>query len=128
MKLKISFLLIVSASISFAEVTNKFKYFVNGKYTDVETISISSVRVNLLCKNTACKALKVANGKPFKIQKTEAPFVGNIGANYCWDVGAKNRILLDSKNNQYDFCVFDDGSMIDAWNLYTKHYPPKFVK
>ncbi len=126
--------LLITLSIMFLQYADatenkNLKYLNNGNYLDVKIVKIGKYKVSISCHtNTSCAALKVANGKPFKIQKTDAPFVGNMGANYCWDVGAKNRILLDSKNNQYDFCVFDDGSMIDAWNLYSKHYPPKRIK
>jgi putative hemolysin len=112
-----------------AAETIDLKYLSNGKYLDVKIVKIGKSKVSIDCQaNTACTALKVANGKAFKIQLTSAPFVGNPGANYCWDIGAKNRILKDEKNNQYDFCVFEDGSMIDAWNLYSKHYPPARIK
>ncbi|WP_295900349.1 DUF333 domain-containing protein [uncultured Bdellovibrio sp.] len=105
------------------------KYFVNNAYTQVQTKKIDKFRVNDLCvKKQNCKAMLTAKGKPFKVQQTKAPFTGNPGANYCWDVGAKNRVLKDDKNNQYDFCVFDDGSMVDAWDLYQAHYPAATVK
>lgn len=97
--------------------------------TQVQTQKIGNFRINDLCvKKQNCKAMLVAKGKPFKVQETKAPFVGNPGANYCWDVGAKNRVLKDEKNNQYDFCVFEDGSMIDAWDLYRAHYPSPVIK
>ncbi|WII73879.1 DUF333 domain-containing protein [Bdellovibrio sp. 22V] len=105
------------------------RYYVNNAYTQVKTQKVDQVRVNDVCvtkKN--CKALTAVKSKPFKIQPTKAPFVGNPGANYCWDAGAKNRVLKDQSNNQYDFCVFDDGSMVDAWDLYKAHYPPNVIK
>lgn len=104
------------------------KYNIDGKSTVVNIVEIKKNKVSANClKNSSCLAMKISNGKPAKIQVTKSPFVGNPGANYCWDVGAKNRILVDEKNNQYDFCVFEDGSMIDAWNLYSKHYPPRLI-
>lgn len=106
-----------------------FRYYVNDKYVDVAIVKVGDLRVNEICKKTSsCQALKTAKGKPFKTQESKAPTYGNPAANYCWDVGAKNRILKDSKNHEYDFCVFPDGSMIDAWNLHSKHYPPKPIK
>ncbi|WP_413612888.1 DUF333 domain-containing protein [Bdellovibrio sp. HCB-110] len=122
--------LIFLSSLAFTAGTDlKLKYFVNNAYTQVQTQKIGNFRINDLCvKKQNCKAMLVAKGKPFKVQETKAPFVGNPGANYCWDVGAKNRVLKDEKNNQYDFCVFEDGSMIDAWDLYRAHYPSPVIK
>lgn len=113
-------------SLAFASSDLELRYFVNNAYTKVETKKVDNFRVNDVCvKNKKCKAMEVAKGKPFKIKPTKTPFVGNPGANYCWDAGAKNRVLKDSKNNQYDFCVYEDGSMVDAWDLYSAHYPDK---
>ncbi|WP_374076676.1 DUF333 domain-containing protein [Bdellovibrio bacteriovorus] len=124
-----SLILLGSLIASAAGTDLKLKYFVNNAYTQVQTQKIGNFRINDLCvKKQNCKAMLVAKGKPFKVQETKAPFVGNPGANYCWDVGAKNRVLKDEKNNQYDFCVFEDGSMIDAWDLYRAHYPSPIIK
>lgn len=124
------YLILLSLSVTSAAGTDlKLKYFVNNAYTQVQTQKIGNFRINDLCaQKQNCKAMLVAKGKPFKVQETKAPFVGNPGANYCWDVGAKNRVLKDEKNNQYDFCVFEDGSMIDAWDLYRAHYPSPTIK
>lgn len=120
---------VIFGSAHAAESDLKLKYFVNNAYTSVQTQKVGTFRVNDVCsKNPKCKALTVGRGKPVQIQKTKAAFVGNSGANYCWDVGAKNRILKDEKNNQYDYCVFEDGSMIDAWDLFSAHYPAPTVK
>lgn len=123
--MKFIFLILLSSqSASAASTDLKLKYFVINTYTQVQTQKVGNFRINDLCvKKQNCKAMLVAKEKPFKIQQTKAPFVGNPAANYCWDVGAKNRVLKDDKNNQYDFCVFEDGSMIDAWDLYQAHYP-----
>lgn len=124
--MKTLLLLVISLSSFAANSDLKLKYFTNNSYILVTTKKIGAFQVNDLCqKNSSCKALQIAKGKPFKIQPTKAPFLGNPAANYCWDAGAKNRILKDEKNNQYDYCVFDDGSMIDAWNLYSAHHGNK---
>lgn len=123
------FLLLFLTSMHSLAVASTFRYFTNGNYTNVEIVNIANLKVNEFCRSKAkCKAVIVANGKPFKAERSSGPVYHNAGASYCWDVGAKNRILKDAKNNEYDFCVFDDGSMIDAWNLYSKHYPTKRIK
>lgn len=106
-----------------------FRYYVDSKYTNVNIVQIGDLKVNEICKRKKnCKAVTVATGQPIKARGSTGPTYFHAGASYCWDVGAKNRILKDAQNNEYDFCVFDDGSMIDAWNLYGKHYPIKRIK
>lgn len=127
----IRLLLVLCFAISPVELwadSSNLKYFRNGTYVDVKIIRVGKSKVSANCKNSMCQALKVANGNSLKSKISGAPFTGNPGANYCWDVGAKSKILEDQKNNQYDFCEFPDGSMIDAWNLYSKHYPTQRVK
>ena len=121
------FLLFFLFSIESLSKEIGLQYFVNGKYIGIKIERIENLKINCSTK-AKCKALAVAKGKPFKAEESTGPSYHNAGASYCWDVGAKNRILKDAKNNEYDFCVFDDGSMIDAWNLYSKHYPPKRIK
>ena len=71
----------------------------------------------------SCEAWKVFSGKAKTETESKIPLAGDPAAKYCWDVGAKNRILKSADNKQYDYCVFNDGSMIDAWDLYYRHFP-----
>jgi putative hemolysin len=49
--------------------------------------------------------------------------VGHPAARYCHDKGGANRILTSKENKQYDYCIFKDGSLVDSWELFYKHYP-----
>lgn len=124
--------LFFAAVAGFAFAANsplKLRYFQNESYKQVVTEKVGQFRVDEKCaKSSSCKSLQIAKGGPYKIHKTKASFIGNPAANYCWDVGAKNRVLKDEKNNQYDYCVFEDGSIIDAWTLYSSHFPREKIK
>jgi len=104
------------------------KYFNNEKYEQIKMTEIQKAQFSASClKNgkPSCEAWKVFSGKPKVETKSKVPLAGDPAAKYCWDVGSKNRILKSSDNKQYDYCVFADGSMVDAWDLYYKHFPPK---
>lgn len=131
MKLVFTFIsLLLPLSALGAEKILTLKYYVDKDYVSVPTRRIGKVRVNDMCyrKVSTCKALKVSKTSPKSARQKKNTLAGNPGANYCWDLGAKNRILKDDQNNQYDFCVFEDGSMVDAWNLYEAHYPAAIIK
>lgn len=102
------------------------RYYNNGKYEQIKMTEIQKAHISSSCiKNgkPSCEAWKVLSGKPKPESESKIPLAGDPAAKYCWDVGAKNRILKSSDNKQYDYCVFADGSMIDAWDLYYKHFP-----
>ncbi|MCE3010320.1 MAG: DUF333 domain-containing protein [Proteobacteria bacterium] len=73
-----------------------------------------------------CQALVKAMEKPpedFKPGSLPHPATA-----YCKSKGGKELILIDSENRQYDFCRFDDESMVDAWSMYFHHFPPQTAR
>lgn len=112
--------------MSVAHADQTLKYFNNDKYELMKIKTFQKANLNEACFKAGkpnCKAWTVFNGSPKERTKSKTPLAGNPAANYCWDVGAKNRILKAQNNDEYDFCVFDDNSMIDSWDLYYKHFP-----
>lgn len=109
----IIFFLLASTYLSVAY--GNYRYFNKGTYESVTIVKVDNLKVNEMYRlKNKCQALTIAKGKPHKAESSSGPVYHNAGASYCWDVGAKNRILKDAKNNEYDFCVFEDGFMIDA--------------
>lgn len=103
---------------------DEFLYFRNEKY---ETVRIEVVAGHkfINCKKKNCEALRFLNAKPVERTSNATPEAGHPAARYCWDAGAENRILKENNpaRAESDFCLFKDGSMVDAWDLYLKHYP-----
>lgn len=94
------------------------------KKLKIETTSISGVEVSATCfikkgKTHPCEAYSALK-KVVKAKNSDVPLAGHPAAFYCGSAGGLNRILKDSKNNEYDFCEFKDGSMINSWHLYKK--------
>lgn len=93
------------------------------KYESVTVVDYQGVKISKSC---------LKDGKP-KCQAWNAvgrgvasigggPLLGNPAAKYCGSHKAQNKILKDKMTKEYDYCVFPDGSMIDAWSLYNKHH------
>jgi uncharacterized protein len=76
-----------------------------------------------------CKALVASRVKyPPKPKKVvEGPpreeLLGHPAAQYCLQTGGRNIFLTDAKSNQYDYCLFEDESLVDSWSMYWKHHP-----
>ena len=105
----------------------EYALFVDQGYKIFTLKSFESVRVNENCmsdKLPTCKAaLAVRFPKPYPQSNTSGSI--NPGGRYCVSHGAKNLIATDSKNAEFDFCYFEDGSIADSWGLYDKHFPIK---
>lgn len=119
-------LLFLLSSSSFAQ--SSLRIFENGSYKEIKIVEYQEAHFSSNCLKTGkphCKAWTAYSGKPAPATKSNTPLAGDPAAQYCWALGAKNRILKSSENKQYDYCVFKDSSMVDAWNIYYKHFPRK---
>ena len=121
-------ILLFSMALAQSTGTTKTLSLFNGKgYDKVKLTVIDKVSVNDTCvKNKKCAALVAAATKK-TLPPTEG-LAGNPASNYCVEQKGVPRILKDEKRNEYDFCLFKDGSLVDSWELYTKHYPVNVVK
>ena len=69
-----------------------------------------------------CEAFEFSQIKAKKlIMRNEG--LNNLAAIYCEAIHGRNLLAMDSKNNEYNFCRFGDGSMVNSWSLYYKHFP-----
>lgn len=50
--------------------------------------------------------------------KLKSPHHNNMGALFCEAIGGQSVIAKTSENNESDFCLFDDGSMVSSWSAY----------
>jgi putative hemolysin len=54
-----------------------------------------------------------------KKDKKVAPLKGNPASSLCSEqLKGKNRTLKDLIGNEYAICEFEDGSMVDAWDVF----------
>ncbi|KYG60755.1 hypothetical protein AZI85_12250 [Bdellovibrio bacteriovorus] len=93
------------------------------KYEIIKIVTKDGFKISSNCLKSGkldCLAWKAAKGS-LKTPQV-GPLIGNPAAKYCSVFDANNRILKDEKAREYDYCVFPDGSMIDAWTLYNGHH------
>ena len=123
---------ILSLSILAVQAASPTEYrvFKDGKYEAVKVQEHNGFHLNEVCfkeKTPKCEALD-ATTKKVEASKSAIPLEGNPAARFCLDHNGLNRILLDKGNKQYDYCLFKDGSMVDAWDLYYHFNPKKVIK
>lgn len=95
------------------------------KYRPAEVFEKEGVTLSKSCLKSGkmkCQAWDAVLNRRTPTPTPGVGVIGNPAARYCHDHNANNRIVLDAKKNEYDYCVFSDGSMIDSWSLYYKHF------
>lgn len=89
------------------------------KYMTVKMIDYKGRLVSDNCQKKSKMDCLALNPKATKKEKnSNVPLLGHPASDYCTQLNGKNRILFDIKNDQYDFCLFEDGSMTESWGLY----------
>lgn len=86
------------------------------KKIPIEIVTKDKVKINSLCSklDKKCKALIATKIKLTKTKHQDGSHPASIG---CERKGGESIILQDEKRNDYDYCLFKDGSMIDSWDL-----------
>ena len=86
------------------------------KSVPIEILTKDNVKINSLCLklDKKCKALMATKLKINKVKHQDGSHPASVG---CEQKGGESIILQDDKRNDYDFCLFKDGSMIDSWDL-----------
>lgn len=98
------------------------------KYELVKVMDHQGVILSENCQKKGkmdCVAWKAVQNKVALQETPGVGVIGNPAARYCLSQKSVNRILLDEKGKEYDFCVFPDGSLVDAWSLFNKHFESK---
>lgn len=107
------------ASTSYGE---SLKVAKNGKYESIQVIKYQTFNITSDCAKNKCLALE-ATKKKVVTKVSRVPLLGNPASTYCKSAGGVSRILIGQDKKQYDYCMFQDESMIDSWDLYYKHNP-----
>lgn len=123
-----SIFLILLATICYAYPTT-LKISQGEKYVDVRVREYEGLHLSEICfskKNPKCDAYTATLTKSSP-SITKTGLLGHPASRYCNDKNGLARILIAEDKKQYDFCLFKDGSMIDSWDLYYKHFPKRIV-
>lgn len=109
--------LLTSSSQAFAKQIEYF--FSNSPETKISFFKKDGFLVSQECERN-CAAINATKAKPTNALEFAG---GNPAAVNCSNHNATSVVLRDQKGNQNSFCKFDDGSMIDAWDLYYQFNP-----
>lgn len=134
--LKVLFFLIVSQSLLAAEKTvplpkiqdGEFAVFDGTQYRKFKVFDSDGLTFSTDCKLSAmkCKAVEVAQKKNTKIENPEHGI--SPASQLCSLVDGKNLIAFNSKKEEYNFCEFEDHSLVNSWSLYYKFFPKTAIK
>lgn len=124
MRILLSLSILLVSGIAIADDVQLKLYSPTKKtYEKITITNINGLKISKGCLNSKQKCgAQVAVDNPKKLSESNIGLTGNPAARYCQSYSAVSRILKNEKNQEYDFCVFPDGSMIDAWSLYGKHH------
>lgn len=109
---------------------DEYAIFIEDAYQVFKTKKFEKLELSESCFKSAkpkCQAYEFAQIKP-KDLSIKAPGMNNKSAIHCEAVGGRNLLALDNKNNQYNFCRFADGSMVNSWSMNYKHFPQNAIK
>ncbi|XGC80998.1 DUF333 domain-containing protein [Bdellovibrio bacteriovorus] len=102
--------------------------FLDEKYTVVKTKTLNGIVVDEKCASQKnCEAKNALNTKK-EFPSAPHPAMQNPAAHYCTSYGAKNLVAVSPTGGEVNFCRFKDGSYINSWNLFYKHFPKTTVK
>lgn len=121
---------ILFASTSYALNPNKMKLSKDNGYIDVTIRTYQNFHLSDNCFKSSGPKCDSFEATKKKIERTisKNQSVGHPAARYCHDKNGVVRILIDENKKQYDYCLFNDGSMIDSWDLYYEHFPKKEIE
>jgi putative hemolysin len=116
MKLVLLFLLalpnfVLAKSLSFTDE--------NGVIKMIKILEVNMYSVNNACANNMnkCQALLATKLVRSISSLDKNKILGHPASKMCFAKGGSSVILKDVARNEYDYCTFPDGSMIDSWQL-----------
>lgn len=118
MKNALSFIFFMSLNCH-AEIM--FHKINNGAAKKINIELLNGMHVNQKCIEAQSDCLSVLNKLKKTGDKSIAPYpklVGNPASNHCQQSGGYSEILHDEKNNEYDYCVFNEKYFVDSWDFY----------
>ncbi len=124
------FIVIILVTI-FAESlwAESFSMVHDGKKQTIEVFKFKDIHLSKICfankgSEPRCDAYSVL-GKKIKTTRTIAPSLDNPASYFCKHMGGQNRIIKNNVSTEFDYCEFQDRSLIDAWDLYLHFHSKK---
>lgn len=107
----------------------EYAVFITDAYVIFKTQKIENLELDTKCfKNNKpqCEAYAMAKIKPKDIESLGG--ATNLAAVNCENMNGRNMIAVDMDRNEYNFCRYKDGSMVNSWSMYKYHNPVPVIK
>lgn len=118
------------AQVIFAKMPNlkesEYAVFVEDKYEIFTTEKVEELELDSNCakkKPPTCLAFLARERGGKGPVAPKHPGLNNPAALFCEAQEGRNLIAMNFKKQEFNFCRFKDGSMVNSWSLYLKKNP-----
>lgn len=84
----------------------------NGLHVNIECIQNKKECLTFITNSKKTDPASISQTKQFQ------HVLGNPASNFCETNKGSSEILSDLKNNEYDYCVFENKYFVDSWDFY----------
>lgn len=106
---------------TFALLAEEFTFHLSKtKSTKISIQRLNGIQVNAEClkeKKACLKIIDAAKKRKADMKKNKEGAFGNPASLNCEAHQGDPEILTDKKNNEYDYCLFDNKFLLDSWDL-----------
>lgn len=107
----------------------EYAVFITDAYVIFKTQKFENLELDTKCfksKKPQCEAYAMAKIKPKDIQSLGG--ATNLAAINCENMNGRNMIAVDMQHNEFNFCRYKDGSMVNSWSMYKYHNPVPVIR
>lgn len=100
----------------------EYAIYIDGRYEVFKTKTFENLELDLKCFKSGtpkCEAYSFSQMKPTSSDLEKNKIV-NFAAAHCHAIYGVNLVALDHKKNEFNFCRFKDGSMVNSWSVFIK--------
>jgi hypothetical protein len=112
--------LLFSTQILGAEFT---RYLDKNKPLAIQILEKEKLHINENCFKhfKECESFLKKNANPHATADKNHNLIGHPAGEFCTNSNGKPEIFFDAKNNQYDFCNFNEQYIVDSWDFYNRY-------
>jgi len=115
--------ILLAATTGASANAETYRYWKTTVPEKIDIVEVAKFHVDEFCarRKASCKALTAYKLNPSKQVRKHAQLKGHPASDHCESVAGSVQILTDSKLNQANFCQFEDGSLVDSWDLFSAY-------
>ncbi len=113
-------ILISLLSLTANSFAKEFALDTGEKIIKYNIVKVNNISVDDKCAKDIqkCMAYKAVKKKAKIPAKSEtATLIGHPASKKCLNKGGAPLVLTDKLNNEYDFCIFKDKTLVNSWDI-----------